>query len=127
MKMCRGVRGATTVEEDSREEILRATHELLTHMIQANDVHPDDVASVIFTTTPDLNAEYPALAARLPGWEDVALLCTHEMAVHHGLKRCVRILLHWNTEKSLSEMRHIYLRGAVVLRPDRAIQELGGG
>ena len=127
MKMCRGVRGATTVEEDSRGEILRATHELLTQMIQANDIRPEDVASVIFTTTPDLSADYPALAARLPSWEDVALLCTHEMAVPHGLKRCIRILLHWNTDKSLSEMRHIYINGAVVLRPDRAIPKSGGG
>jgi chorismate mutase len=127
MKMCRGVRGATTVEEDSRGEILRATHELLTQMIQSNDIRPEDVASVIFTTTPDLSADYPALAARLPGWEDVALLCTHEMAVPHGLKRCIRILLHWNTEKPLSEMRHIYIKGAVVLRPDRVIPKSGGG
>jgi chorismate mutase len=127
MKMCRGVRGATTVEEDSRDEILRATHELLTQMIQANDIRPEDVASIIFTTTPDLSADYPALAARLPGWEDVALLCTHEMAVPHGLKRCIRILLHWNTEKSLSEMRHIYINGAVVLRPDRVVPKSGGG
>ncbi len=126
MKMCRGVRGATTVEEDSRGEILRATHELLTQMIQANDIRPEDVASIIFTTTPDLSADYPALAARLPGWEDVALLCTHEMAVPHGLKRCIRILLHWNTEKSLSEMRHIYIKGAVVLRPDRVVPKSGG-
>jgi chorismate mutase len=127
MKMCRGVRGATTVEEDSRDEILRATHELLTQMIQANDIRPEDVVSIIFTTTPDLSADYPALAARLPGWEDVALLCTHEMAVPHGLKRCIRILLHWNTEKSLSEMRHIYINGAVVLRPDRVVPKSGGG
>lgn len=127
MKMCRGVRGATTVEEDSRGEILRATHELLTQMIQANDIRPEDVASIIFTTTPDLSADYPALAARLPGWEDVALLCTHEMAVPHGLKRCIRILLHWNTEKSLSEMRHIYIKRAVVLRPDRVVPKSGGG
>lgn len=120
MILCRGVRGATTVEHNTREAILSETHELLIQMIEANGIRPDDVASAIFTTTPDLTAEYPALAARQLGWHDVALLCAHEMAVPHGLKRCIRILLHWNTEKMASEIRHIYIKGAVNLRPDRA-------
>lgn len=120
MILCRGVRGATTVEHNTREAILSATHEVLIQMIEANGIRPDDVASAIFTTTPDLTAEYPALAARQLGWHDVALLCAHEMAVPHGLKRCIRILLHWNTEKMASEIRHIYIKGAVNLRPDRA-------
>jgi len=119
MLVCRGVRGATTVEEDTREEILLATHELLSQMIEANNIQADDIASAVFTTTPDLTAEYPALAARQLGWHNVALLCTHEMSVSHGLKRCIRILLHWNTYKSASEIRHIYTKGAVTLRPDR--------
>ncbi len=123
MIVCRGVRGATTVEENTPEAILGATRELLTRMVEANGIHPDDVASVIFTTTPDLTAEYPALAARQLGWHDVALLCGHEMAVPHGLKRCIRILLHWNTHKPASEIRHIYSKGAANLRPDRAAIE----
>jgi chorismate mutase len=120
MMICRGVRGATTVEENSREAILSATGELLGRMIEANAIHPGDVASAIFTATPDLNAEYPALAARQLGWHDVALLCTHEMGVPHGLKQCIRILLHWNTDKPAAEVRHVYIKGAVNLRPDRA-------
>jgi chorismate mutase len=124
MILCRGVRGATTVEHNTREAILRGTRELLTQMIEANGIHPDDVASAIFTTTPDLTAEYPALAARQLGWHDVALLCTHEMAVPHGLKHCIRVLMHWNTEKLASEIQHVYIKGAVNLRPDRVTVEL---
>ena len=89
-------------------------------MVQANGIERDDVASAVFTTTPDLTAEYPALAARLMGWRDVALLCGHEMAVPGGLTRCVRILLHWNTKLSASEIEHVYIHGAANLRPDRA-------
>jgi chorismate mutase len=116
----RGVRGATTAESNTREAILAATHELLSLMIEANGLNPDDVASVIFTTTLDLNADYPALAARALGWHDVALMCMHEMNVPHGLKQCIRILLHWNTTLTAQEVKHIYLKGAVNLRPDRA-------
>jgi chorismate mutase len=118
--VCRGVRGATTVEENSREAILAATCELLTLMIEANGIQPDDVASTIFTTTPDLNAEFPAFAARQLGWHDVALLCGHEMAVPGALPRCIRILIHWNTERRADEIVHVYIKGAEDLRPDRA-------
>ena len=117
--ICRGVRGATTVEGTSRELILTATAELLERMVQANGIEPEDVASAIFTTSPDLTAEYPALAARLMGWRDVALLCGHEMAVPGGLERCVRILLHWNTTLPASAVEHVYIHGASNLRPDR--------
>ncbi len=120
MKVCRGVRGATTVEEDTRDAILSATRELLGQMIEANGIHRDDIASVVFTTTRDLASEYPARAARQLGWHDVALLCAHEMDVPHALKRCIRILLHWNTDKLASEIQHIYTKGAANLRPDRA-------
>ena len=120
MIVCRGVRGATTVKEDTRKAILSATCELLTQMIEANDIQADDVASAVFTTTSDLTSEFPALAARQMGWHDVALLCTHEINVPHGLKRCIRILVHWNTEKAASDICHIYLNGAMILRPDRA-------
>ena len=120
MIVCRGVRGATTVEEDSQEAILKATRELLRQMIEANGIQTDDVASAIFTTTSDLISEFPALAARQLGWQDVALLCMHEINVPHGLKRCIRILVHWNTKKTASEIQHVYTNGAVNLRPDRA-------
>jgi chorismate mutase len=118
--MMRGVRGATTADDNTREAILAATRELLELMIAANGLVPDDVASAIFTTTIDLNADYPALAARALGWHEVALMCMHEMNVPHGLKMCVRILLHWNTDVAAQDVKHVYLRGAVNLRPDRA-------
>jgi chorismate mutase len=117
--MCRGIRGATTVEENTAEAIQSATRELLYIMIRANQIHVDDVASVIFTTTSDLNATYPALAARQLGWYDAALLCGHEMEVPDGLERCVRILLHWNTVCGPEDIIHVYLRRAKNLRPDR--------
>ena len=118
--MMRGVRGATTAEANTREAILAATRELLCAMIEANNIQPDDVASAIFTTTIDLNADYPALAARALGWHDVALMCMHEMNVPHGVKQCVRILLHWNTDVTAQAVKHVYINGAVHLRPDRA-------
>jgi chorismate mutase len=119
--MLRGVRGATTAEANTREAILAATRELLCLMIEANRIQPDEVASAIFTTTIDLNADYPALAARALGWHDVALLCMHEMNVPHGVQQCIRILLHWNTEVAAQAVKHVYLKGAINLRPDRAV------
>ena len=116
----RGIRGATTVERNTREAILEATGELLSLMVKLNDVQHDDVASILFSTTQDLTADFPAVAARELGWTDVALLCTHEMNVPGALPMCLRILLHVNTDRSAQEVRHIYLRGARVLRPDLA-------
>lgn len=121
-KVCRGIRGATTVEANTREAILEATRELLVLMIKHNGILPDDVASVIFTTTMDLNAEYPAVAARQLGWHDAALMCAHEMAVPHGLKMCLRILIMWNTSQTAQEIHHVYINGAKHLRPDRSIE-----
>lgn len=115
---CRGIRGATTVEANTSTEILKGTLELLALMIRGNDIKPEDIASAIFTTTSDLTAEFPALAARQLGWINVALLCGHELTVPGSLPRCVRILLHWNTEKPADEIVHIYIKGAVRLRPD---------
>jgi chorismate mutase len=115
----RGIRGATIAAENSQEAILAATRELLYTMIQANGIAPEDVASVHFTTTVDLNATYPALAARQLGWFDVALLCGHEMDVPGSLGRCIRILIHWNTRRRLEEIVHVYLHEARSLRPDR--------
>jgi chorismate mutase len=116
--LCRGVRGATTVESDNREQILTATRQLLALMIRLNGIQPEAVGSAIFTTTPDVNAEFPALAARQLGWLDVPLLCTHELAVPGSLPRCIRILIHWNTEKMQQEIRHVYIKEAARLRPD---------
>ena len=117
----RGIRGATTAATNSREAILEATSELLECLVRTNGVRREDVASILFSTTPDLNAEFPAVAARTAGWTDVALLCTHEMSVPGSLQRCVRILIHVNTDRPPSEMEHIYLRGARALRPDLAV------
>jgi chorismate mutase len=117
---CRGIRGATTAEENTPEAILEATRELLLHMINLNGIVAEDVASAIFTTTPDLNAEFPAIAARELGWNDTALLCGHEMQVPGSLERCVRILVHWNTTRSAAEIVHVYIRGARNLRPEHA-------
>lgn len=114
--VCRGVRGATTASANTREAILEATKELLQSILVANALDIKDIAAVIFTTTMDLNAEFPAVAARQMGWETVPLMCTHEMGVPDGLPRCIRVLLLVNTDKSQEEIRHIYLREAVNLR-----------
>ena len=116
MLMCLGVRGATTATDNTREAILKATTDLLQELIQANGISQDQVAAVWFTTTPDLNAEFPAMAARQMGWGQVALLCGHEMKVPDGLPHCIRILLLVNTEKGPKELSHIYLREAKDLR-----------
>ena len=123
--LCRGVRGATTVETNTAEAILEGTGELLRTMIEANAIDQERVASVLFTTTMDLNAAFPAVAARDLGWTDIALLNAHEMAVPGALPRCIRILLHLNTDRTAKEIRHIYLREARKLRPDLAIQSGG--
>lgn len=117
---CRGVRGATTADANTPEEILAATRQLLGMMIRQNGIKPEDVASIIFSTTHDLNAEFPALAARQLGWMDVALICTNEVDVPGSLQQCIRILIHWNTEKPAEEILHVYIKDAAGLRPDRS-------
>ena len=115
----RGIRGATTVDANTREAILQASTELLSALIDANGVQADDVASAFFSTTPDLTAEFPALAARESfGWSHVALMCTHEMNVPGSLPMCLRILLHVNTDRTPKELKFVYLRGAKALRND---------
>lgn len=116
--MCRGVRGATTCEANTADAILAATRELLDELILVNEIAEDDVASVFFTTTPDLTAQFPAKAARDLGWRRTALIGSQEMDVPHGIVRCVRVLIHWNTEKTIDEIRHVYTKGALALRPD---------
>ncbi|WP_182867827.1 chorismate mutase [Stieleria mannarensis] len=118
MLACRGVRGATTVPSDDRDEILLATRQLLALMIRQNGIDTADLASAYFTVTKDLTAEFPALAARQLGWLEVPLLCGYEITVEKSLPRCIRVLLHWNTEKSQKEIQHFYLHDAVKLRPD---------
>jgi len=114
---CRGIRGATTVEHNEREEILAATTELLQLLIRRNELRAEDVASAIFSVTEDLDAEFPALAARSLGWTEVALICVREIPVPNSLGKCIRILLHVNTMRSAAEIQHAYIRGAVSLRP----------
>lgn len=122
---CRGVRGATTAKENTPAAILEATRELLYIMLRANQIETEDVASVYFTTTVDLNATYPALAARQLGWYDAALMCGHEMQVPGSLQKCIRVMLHWNTIRSSEEIIHVYLREARRLRPDlRSLPEI---
>lgn len=115
----RGIRGATTASHDTPQAILDATRELLETLVQANDLDPGAIASIIFTVTPDLTSEYPARAARELGWQHVALLGATEMNVPGGLPRCIRVLLHVNTDKPPGTLKHIYLREATTLRSDR--------
>lgn len=118
MWMVRGVRGATTAPENTDAAIIAATRTLLEEIIAANEIEEDQVASIFFTTTPDLNAAYPARAARLLGWRYTALMGALEADVPDGLERCIRVLLHWNTPKALDEIVHVYMNGAEKLRPD---------
>ena len=118
-KILRGLRGATTARANTSEAILQATAELLRALLEANGFQPEDVESAIFTSSPDLTAEYPARAARLLGWRDVPLLGAAEVPVADGLPRCIRVLLHFYTTKPQRELKHIYLREAAKLRSDR--------
>ena len=114
---CRGIRGAITVSANNKGSILAATEELLKEMAQANSVKVDDIAAIFFTTTPDLNAEFPASATRELGWpQHLALLCGHEMNVPTDLSRCLRILMLVNTERGPAEIIHVYLGKAKRLK-----------
>jgi len=115
---CRGIRGATTVPENTKEAIIAASKELLQNMIEANQVGINDIACILFTTTPDLNAAFPAAAARELGWTQVPLLCGHEIDVPGSLSRCLRILVLFNTNKGIEEIVSVYLRGTEILRDD---------
>lgn len=115
---CRGIRGATTVERNDRDEILASTTALLQLLVERNDLRTEDIVSAIFTLTDDLDAEFPALAARKMGWTETALMCMREIPVPGSLPKCIRVLLHVNTTRSAAEMQHIYTRGAVSLRPN---------
>jgi len=122
----RGVRGATTAERNDAAEIAARTLELLRVLVERNGLRPEELASVTFTVTEDLDAEFPAMPVRsLPGWEEVPLLCAREIPVPGSLGRCIRVLLHWNTEKAQREIRHAFLRGARALRPAWAVRVPG--
>ena len=118
----RGIRGATTVAANEAGDIVEATAELLQELIRLNELDVDEVAFAYFTTTRDLDAEYPALAARRLGWLDVPLLCGHDLDVQQpnprGVERCIRVLLLYNTDRTQKEMRHAYLRGARAIKQD---------
>jgi len=120
MISCRGIRGAITVEANQEETILTATRSLLQRIVTLNHLATEDIASAIFTATPDLDAAYPARAAREMGWTEVPLLCMQEMVVVESLARCIRVLVHWNTDRSPDQIHHVYLGQARILRPDLA-------
>lgn len=114
----RGVRGATTVAHNEAEEILEATSALLRELVSRNGIVPEEIASVFFTLTDDLDSEFPAKAARLMGWRHVPLMDAREIPVPGSLPRCIRVLLLWNTEIPQQEIVHVYQRDARALRPD---------
>jgi chorismate mutase len=114
----RGIRGAIQVDADDREPLLAAADELVREVLERNKVEPDDLISIIFTATPDLTADFPAYAARRLGLTDVPLLCATEMAVPGAMPRVLRLLAHVETDRSRSDVRHVYLRGAAELRTD---------
>ncbi len=115
----RGIRGAITVESNTEEEILSATQELLAAICAQNpSLQVEDLVSAWFTCTRDLDAVYPARAARELGWQDLPMLCAQEMFVEGSISKCIRVLLHWNTKIPVEEIRHVYLRDAIRLRPD---------
>jgi chorismate mutase len=120
---CRGIRGATTADANTAEDMLEATDEMMRVLIALNDLRAEDVASAYFTTTPDLNATFPAVAAREIGWLEVPLICGHEMTVTGSLQKCIRVLLHVNTRKTAAEIKHVYLKGARQLRAEWAYDE----
>jgi chorismate mutase len=114
----RAVRGATTVAENSAAEIIGETKFLLNKMVENNNIIVEDIISIIFSVTKDLTAAFPAAAARQLGWTEVALLCTNEIDVPGSLEKCVRVMMHINTDKESKDIRHVYLKGAKLLRPD---------
>jgi len=123
---CRGIRGATTVSANTKKSILAATKKLLLKMAEANKIETDDIGAILFTTTADLNAEFPAVAARELGWPpNLALLCGHEMSVPDALPRCLRVLMLVNTEMGSDEITHVYLGDARNLK-DKPSPTIGG-
>jgi chorismate mutase len=115
----RGVRGATTVENNNGTEIVDATEQLLEELINNNEINPENVASIFISVTEDITADFPAKAVRrFEGWSYVPVMCMREIPVPNALRLCIRIMIHLNTTKSQEEIQHIYLKGATILRPD---------
>jgi chorismate mutase len=121
----RGIRGATTADSNTRDEIIAKTRELLESLVRQNHTELPDIASAVFSVTKDLDAEFPAVAARAMGWQYTPLFCTTEMAIPGSLISCIRVLLHVNTDKRQDEMIHVYLYGAKNLRPDLESKNAG--
>jgi chorismate mutase len=119
----RGIRGAITVEKNNKEDILKETTVLLKSIIKENSIELEDISSIFFSVTSDLNQAFPALAARNLGITEAALLCFHEIAVPNSLSKCLRVLIHINTPKKQIEIKHIYLKKAAALRPDKGLIE----
>jgi len=120
----RGIRGATTVSADDKEQVLSATQELLTAILESNPaLQTEDIASVLFTVTDDIASAYPALAARQMGWDQIPMMCAREIPVPGSLPLCIRVLIHWNTELGQSAIQHVYLREATRLRPDLVMRD----
>lgn len=116
--MMRALRGATTLDTDTRDQLLERVGTLVTEMLARNDLAPDDLVSVIFTATADIHSEYPAAAARAVGLTEVALLCARELEIEGGMPRCIRVLMHVVTPRTPGELRHVYLEGAAGIRTD---------
>jgi chorismate mutase len=117
----RGIRGATTIESDQADQVLSATRELLEAICSANSqLQAADIASALFTMTDDIASAYPARAARLLGWDTVPMMCAREIPVLGSLPLCIRVLIHWNTDREQTAIHHVYLHAAVKLRPDLA-------
>jgi chorismate mutase len=116
MTVCRGIRGATVAEENTASAVYAAARELLSGLIDANGIEERDVAAVYFTMTPDLNAAFPAAAARQLGWNSTALMCATEIAVPDSLLRCIRVLILWNTDREPQDVTNLYLNGTEALR-----------
>jgi len=122
----RGVRGATTVDRNEAADVVGRTDELLRILVASNGILPEELASILFTVTDDVDAEFPAKAVRsMPGWEEVPLLCAREIPVAGALGACIRVLLLWNTDRAQNEVRHAFVRGARRLRPAWAVRVPG--
>ncbi|MFH1709857.1 MAG: chorismate mutase [bacterium] len=118
MSYIRGIRGAISVPKNTKDEIVSSTMTLLRKMAGLNKIKAQDIASVVFSMTKDLNAEFPAIAARKLGWKNTPLLCTYEVDVPGSLPRCIRVIMHVNSGKDQSAIKHVYLKDAKKLRPD---------
>ena len=117
--VARAARGAITVTENTCEQINDATPELLKLLLEKNEISAEDIVSVIFTLTPDLNAEFPAKSARIElGWDDIPMICACEVPVPGSIEKCIRVMITFNTFKAKNEINHVYLRDAQKLRPD---------